>query len=529
VAEEVDDAQAAGGGLPGGQAVGWLGRHRRGRATQGGGVTAPGWVRHAVWYHLYPLGFLGAPKLNTQAGSADGGVEHRLRKLDVWLDYFIELGANGLLLGPIFESETHGYDIVDYYRIDRRLGDQEDLDWLVQECQRRGLRIVLDGVFNHVGRGFPPFADVRARRRESTWASWFRFDVDDTSPDGLRYATFEGHEGLVALNHDEAEVLDLAVDVTCHWLARGVDGFRLDAGYAVPVRFWRAFTDRVRTSFPDAWLVAEVIHGDYGRFAADTGIHSVTQYELWKAIWSALNDHNLFELAHALGRHDGFSGELLAQTFVGNHDVTRLASQLHDIRHLPHALVVLFTVAGTPSVYAGDEQAFVGRKYHRAGGDDDIRPAFPSSPAELPADGWETYRLHQQLIALRRRHPALSTARTQLLHLSNEQIVYRSVADDDIIIVALNCAEVAAAVPIDTTELSLEAGTVETPGQALTVGPHCWRIFNRTASIWKKSHAISPPRLGLAARNSAQLALDLPGDAPCRVASGSPWRLRRRL
>lgn len=444
-------------------------------------MTAPEWVRHAIWYHLYPLGFVGAPKLNAEAGRADGGVEHLLRKVGVWLDYVIELGANGLLLGPIFESETHGYDVVDYFRIDRRLGEQEDFDWLVQECKRRGLRIVLDGVFNHVGRAFPAFADVRARRQESAWANWFHFEVDDASPDGLRYATFEGHEGLVTLNHDEPEVLDLAVDVACHWLGRGVDGFRLDAAYAVPVGFWRAFTDRVRASFPDAWLMGEVIHGDYGSFAADTGVHSVTQYELWKAIWSALNDCNLYELAHALGRHDGFSGEVMAQTFVGNHDVTRLASQLHDVRHLPHALVVLFTVAGTPSVYAGDEQAFTGRKYHRPGGDDEIRPTFPSSPGELPAEGWATYRLHQQLIALRRRHSGLATARTEVLHLANQQLVYRSIADE-VVVVALNCADVPSAMPIEVGDLTLEAGSAETADHLVTVGPHSWAIFSQSAA-----------------------------------------------
>lgn len=418
-------------------------------------MATPAWVHHAIWYHLYPLGFLDAPKTNPGEGSP---VVHRLRSLEPWLDYVVDLGANGLLLGPIFESETHGYDTTDYKRVDRRLGDDADVDWLVEESHRRGLRVVLDGVFNHVGRSFPAFVDVRHHGLGSRYAPWFRLDADHDTPDGFRYASFEGHDRLAVLNHDNPEVLDLCVDVACRWLARGVDGFRLDAAYAVPREFWRAFTARVSDAFPDAWMMGEVIHGDYAAFARDTGIASVTQYELWKATWSSINDGNLFELAHALGRHNAFADGALPHTFLGNHDVTRLATQLADVRHLPHALAVLFTVAGTPSVYAGDEQGFTGTKYHRPGGDDEVRPAFPSSPDHLGGDGWATYRLHQELIAFRRRHPGLAVARTEVLHLSNQQIAYRSVGADDPVMVVLNLADAPADLPLEDATVNVGAG-----------------------------------------------------------------------
>jgi len=194
----------------------------------------------------------------------------------------------------------------------------------------------------------------------------------------------------------------------------------------------------VRARHPDAYIFGEVIHGDYVGFVRETGVDAVTQYELWKAIWSALNDRNFFELAWALDRHNAMLDTFVPQTFVGNHDVSRIASQLHDERHLPHALVILMTCGGTPSIYAGDEQAFRGIKEHRAGGDDANRPAFPATPAELAPFGWPTYRLHQELIGLRRRYPWLHRARSRVTELRNTDLMFEAFHEQDRLWVALN-------------------------------------------------------------------------------------------
>jgi glycosidase len=392
------------------------------------------WPEHAIWWQLHPISFTGAPRVATPGSppgqQPDTAPAHRLARIEAWLDYLVDLGCNGLLLGPIFASETHGYDTVDHYRTDPRLGTEQDFDHLAEQCRARGVRLLLDGVFNHVGRGFRPFQDVLAHGRSSAYAPWFRLDFGPDGaqrPDGFGYADFEGHRELVALNHAEPAVRDYVAAVMTHWLDRGASGWRLDAAYAVPMPFWRAVTDRVRASHPDTWLVGEMIHGDYVAAVRDGGLDSVTQYELWKAIWSSLNDQNFFELAHALTRHNEFAAAFLPQTFVGNHDVTRLASRLAAPEHLPHALAVLFTVAGSPSVYAGDEQAFRGVKYDRAGGDDEIRPAFPGAPEDLAPDGWPTYRLHQDLIGLRRRHPWLARAASEVLTVRNESLAYRAI------------------------------------------------------------------------------------------------------
>lgn len=428
----------------------------------------PEWVRHVVWWQIYPLGFTGAPGTAAADGTA---VQHRLRRVENWLDYAVELGASGLALGPVFAAETHGYDTVDFLRIDARLGDDEDFDALIAAAGGRGLRVLLDGVFNHVGRGHPAFQAVLAEGPTAATASWFKLRWPADWQPGMEpdYDNFEGHGQLVALNHEEPAVADHIVEVMNHWLARGAAGWRLDAAYAVPPQFWARILPRVRVQHPDVYMVGEVIHGDYAAIVKQSGMDSVTQYELWKAVWSALNSANFFELAWALERHNEFLTAFEPLTFVGNHDVTRLASQLAEIRHLPLALVLLLTVGGTPSLYYGDEQAFRGVKEERLGGDDAIRPEFPEGPDQLAVQGWPMYRLHQELIGLRRRNAWLHVARTTQLELTNEVFVYGAAAGQDRLVVALNLGPepVDAAAP-NAQEVLAGAADVADPGGAAT-------------------------------------------------------------
>lgn len=394
------------------------------------------WPEYAIWWQIYPLGFVGAP---AEQSPSDGEVHHRFEQLIPWLDYAVELGCSGIQLGPIFESESHGYDTTDHLKIDRRLGDEADFDNFITACQSRGLHVLLDGVFNHVGRSFPKFQDAIAHGTDSDAAGWFHFDgVDEGGLPAPR--AFEGHGNLVELNHDAPEVVEYVTAVMNYWGDRGISGWRLDAAYAMAPEFWRAAIDPVRERHPANWFVGEVIHGDYVGYVNESGLDSVTQYELWKALWSCLNDGNFYELAHAFERHNEFCESFLPLTFVGNHDVTRIASQLENIELLPIALAVLFTVPGTPSVYYGDEQAFRGIKEERFGGDDEIRPAFPAIPEDLASEGWPIYRLHQELIALRRRHSWLSGASLEVLILSNHQLAYRCFHEDDELVVVLNAS-----------------------------------------------------------------------------------------
>ena len=422
-------------------------------------MSEPGWIEHAIWWQVYPLGFVGA----YPADPPPTPDEHRLRRIVDWLDHAIELGTSGIALGPVFASRTHGYDTTDHYSIDPRLGDDADYDHLIAEAHRRGLRVLLDGVFNHVAGDF-------AR------PEWFR-------KHGKDFDVFEGHGELIALDHDNPDVVAYTVDVMTHWLRRGADGWRLDAAYAVPDRFWAQVLPRVRQEFGDAWFVGEVIHGDYTARVRESGFDSVTQYELWKAIWSSLNDGNFHELDWALLRHNEFLDDFVPMTFVGNHDVTRIASQLANTRHLEHALVILFTTGGTPSVYAGDESAYRGVKEERFGGDDAVRPEFTAPLMGVDDLGHDVFRLHQYLIGLRRRHPWLHTARTSPLRLTNTQYVYETRNSDDALLVALNIDE--APLPLSLPELGFGQGEIVAgsgaPPQSVVadaeIAPHGWLII----------------------------------------------------
>jgi glycosidase len=429
-------------------------------------VRVTAWADTAIFWHVYPLGFVGAPR------SAQPEVTARIRRLDNWLDYVIELGANGLLLGPVFASETHGYDTVDHYRVDPRLGTAADLFELFAQASGRGIRVVLDGVFNHVGRGFPQLKDAQEHGEESAFTSWFH-----RRPDGS-FDTFEGHEQLVLLNHDEPEVVDYVVDVMRHWLGSGADGWRLDAAYAVPTAFWRQVTDRVSARYPDAWLLAEVIHGDYAGFVTESGVDSLTQYELWKAIWSSLNDGNFFELAWALERHEQLLDTFVPQTFVGNHDVTRIASKLTDPRHLPHALVLLLTLAGIPSIYEGDELTMTGVKEDREGGDDAIRPEFPDHPGSMSPEAEQTLRLHRELIAVRRRNPWLVRARTVVEHLSNTDLLLRTSDGTSRLLVALNASDAETTYVLAQGPWEVSAGEAQLEDGQVRVAAHAWCILD---------------------------------------------------
>jgi cyclomaltodextrinase len=440
------------------------------------------WVRHVLWWQAYPLGFTGAERTALPEGAAP---VPRLRQVEAWLPHLVELGCNGLALGPVFASQTHGYDTVDHFRVDSRLGSEADLQRLLDACHERGVRVLLDGVFNHVGRGHPRFRALLDQGHDSPAARWFHVQHDTDAPDGFRYRDFEGHSALATLDHDAPEVAELVTDVLTHWSDRGVDAWRLDAAYAVPPAFWRRVLPAVRERHPDLWVVGEVIHGDYAGYVEQSGIDSVTQYELWKAIWSSLTDRNLFELAHALRRHGEMLRRFRPQTFVGNHDVTRLASRLTDPRDLPLAVALLLTLPGVPTLYYGDEWALEGVKEDRPGGDDAVRPAFPAGPedADWAADPARAAvaDLHRSLVGVRRRHPWLVDATlAEPDVLRNELLAVRLCGEGQQLALVLNLQDDAAVVelPLPGARVLAGAGRVRPSGDraVATAAPHAFLV-----------------------------------------------------
>ena len=389
---------------------------------------APGWPDSVIWWHCYPLGFVGAERHGIDH------VQHRLGRLVNWLGYLIELGANGLLLGPIFASASHGYDTLDHYRIDPRLGDDADVEQLFAEAKARGIRVLLDGVFNHVALGHDIVTRATAAGPGTPDGEWVRWV-------GQYPRGFEGNLDLIELNLGNPAVQDYGEGVMNHWLERGIDGWRLAAAYAPGADVSAPIVRRVREAHPDAWVLAEVIHGDYTEFQATSGVDSVTQYELWKAIWSSLLDRNPHELAWSLQRHAEFCADFRPQTFLGNHDVTRIATRLSDPARLRLATVLLAVLPGVPSIYAGDEQGFTGEKTDGPTGDDAVRPPFPEDPSGLAGFGRTVFEHHQAVLGLRRRHPWLVSATLEVAEVTQQGLVIELTGDGNRLGLALNYAE----------------------------------------------------------------------------------------
>ncbi len=403
------------------------------------------WYEEAVFYHIYPLGLTGAPRENHN--EAGNGFE----KLKLWIPHMKKMGFTALYIGPLFESSTHGYDTKDYRTVDIRLGKNEDFKEFVTLCHEAGIHVVVDGVFNHTGREFFAFKDIQINRENSRYKDWYKginFWGNTHYNDGFGYEAWRNCFELVNLNLWNREVKDYLFDVIRFWIDEfNIDGIRLDCADCLDFDFMKEMRFITTQKKEDFWLMGEVIHGDYSRWANADMLHSVTNYELHKGLYSGHNDYNYFEIAHTVRRLSDDNGGICKgrklYSFTDNHDVERLISKLTRKEDYYPVQMLLYTLPGIPSIYYGSEWGIEGRK---ANGDDGpLRP-------EIDITKQEDNLYSNYLAKLRRIHkenPELSYGRYKELVLKNRQYAFGRFLDNSMVLTAVNNDDIEAEVVVN--------------------------------------------------------------------------------
>lgn len=392
------------------------------------------WAYESVFYQIYPLGFCGAPFEN------DGVQTHKIKKVEEWIPHMKKLGINAIYFSPVFESDTHGYNTRDYKKIDVRIGTNQDFKEVCQRLHENRIRVVLDGVFNHVGRGFYQFQDVLKNRENSPYLNWFHINLGGNSNynDGLWYEGWEGNYDLVKLNLQNGEVVHHILDAVQYWIDEfDIDGLRLDVAYCLDENFVRTLRSFTTERKPDFFLLGEMLHGDYNRLMNDSMLHSVTNYECYKGLYSSFNSMNMFEINHSLLRQFGpenwtlYKGKHLL-SFVDNHDVTRVASILSNEKHLPLIYAMCFGMPGIPCVYYGSEW---GTRADKSEGDPALRPCF-----EQPE--WnELSEFISKLAEAKKNSEALNYGSFRSVLLTNRQCIFERASEHERVMVAINADE----------------------------------------------------------------------------------------
>jgi cyclomaltodextrinase / maltogenic alpha-amylase / neopullulanase len=399
------------------------------------------WAKSSIFYHIYPLGFCGAPQKNDFSLP----VVPRLEKIYTWLGHIQGLGVNAIYLGPLFESSAHGYDTADYFWLDRRLGTNETLANLSQEIHRRGMHLILDGVFNHVGRDFWAFRDVREKGEASPFCSWFqnlKFGQTNQFGDPFSYEGWQGHLSLVKLNLSNPDVRNHLFEAVSTWVREfDIDGLRLDAADCVDLDFWQAFSTHCHNLKPDFWLMGEIVHGNYTRWANPEKLDSVTNYECYKGLYSSLNDANYFEISYALDRQFGPRGiykDIPLYSFVDNHDVDRVASLIKKPELLYPLYLMLFSMPGVPSLYYGSEWGLEAKRLPHT--DAPVRPNLDIETVSQTTTHKDLPKAISRMASIRHNSPALREGSYQAIRTESQQMAFMRQYDGESIAVVLNAA-----------------------------------------------------------------------------------------
>ena len=447
------------------------------------------WYDEAIFYHIYPLGMTGAEKINPYSKPV-----HRLNTLLPWISHIKEIGCNALYIGPLFESVGHGYETTDYKKLDSRLGTNEDLTSFVSECHKQGIRVILDGVFNHTGRDFFAFKDIKEKRENSQYRDWYcnvNFRCNNSYNDGFSYENWGGYDLLVKLNQRNPAVKDYICDVIRFWVKEfDIDGIRLDAADVMDFDYMKALRQVANEVKPDFWLMGEVIHGNYSSWANDGTLHSVTNYMLHKALYSAHNDRNYFEVAHTIKYvNDMTGGKLKLYTFVDNHDVERIYTKLNNKAHFVPVHIMLYTLPGIPSIYYGSEFGIEGRK--ERGSDDSLRPQLDFENYKDAVKTNPYTKLISALGKIRQNTPALQYGEYKELVLQTTHFAYSRTLDGKSVIVCVNNSDNAVSLTLPCTVTKEYTGALSGEKASVNNGHINVQIPANCGEIWLPSRSTS--------------------------------------
>jgi cyclomaltodextrinase len=445
-------------------------------------IHTPDWVKHAVFYQIFPDRFAMSERVpkpsNLQpwydpptiegykGGDLLGVAEH--------LDHIQELGCTAIYFTPIFQSSSnHRYHTHDYYKVDPLLGGNQAFRILLDEAHRRGLKVVLDGVFNHASRGFFQFSDILEHGPHSPWLDWFQIEGWPLSPyDGNRpanYVGWGGNRALPVFNHENPQVREFIMQVAEYWLREGIDGWRLDVPFEIKTAgFWQEFRQRVKAINPEAYIVGEV-WVDSRQWLQGDQFDAVMNYLFTEAVIAfaagsrALPDQVVgrsYDPATPLSGV-GYAERIerllalypweiqLAQlNLLDSHDTARAISIVGgDRASVRLATLLLMTYPGAPSIYYGDEIGLPGTNF-----DPDTRRGMPWDRTET----WDMAALdyHKRMIAMRHAHRALRDGAYRRLHADADTYTFARSNETEMLVVAVNVAESPRTIAVPVSDLA---------------------------------------------------------------------------
>jgi glycosidase len=420
-------------------------------------------------WHAYPLGLLGAD----QSG-VDRACRRSLREVIEWLPHLASMGADGLLLGPIFASLSHGYDTVTHQLIDERLGAETDLDALVDAATTHGIQVLLDGAFAYSSREFWRLTDPT-----ESGHPWF---VRDQRGELVPWRV----DSLVTPDYESTGYQAYVADILKYWLDRGVAGWRLDSAWSVPASFWRRVLAQVRQTHPTAWFLGQVFADDLAPVVNRTSVSSTTEYALMHGIREWLSGGAAAQMRTTLRLHQhNCNSRNPPHTFLGNHDFGRLADAV-QAPLLPAAFCLLLTLPGIPGIYYGDEFAFTSN-WAEGGSDTVLRP--PMSPRDLNQlidRAGDLPRLVRQLGRFRHDNSWLTSAALEDITLQAGALTYVVTGRDGSIRVHVNPTTQSVQFPIDEQRRQPLLGTATRHSNHIDIPPHGWTVHGAvTADRWR--------------------------------------------